>query len=220
MKKRKEMKSFLIIGMGSFGHHLCKGLNRKPCEIMVVDRDAEAMEDVLALGVSGRVGDCTNIEVLRSLSINLFDACFVCMGTNFKNSLQITSFLKELGAKKVYAKGDEDIQAKFLKRIGADEVIYPEKNVAEQIAIAVCSDHIIDCTPFVENYYIAEIQPLERWLGKTVLEENFRVQYHLNIIAVKRGDEVIPIPGAHYVFTADEHLMVLGHMDDIRKVAD
>src|SRR5699024_10458115 len=124
-------------------------LAENECEIMVVDKDSEAVEDVLPLGVSGRVGDCTNIDVLRSFSIDLFDACFVCMGTNFKNSLQIASFLKELGAKKVYAKADEDIQAKFLKRDGADVVIYPEKNVAEQIAIAASSDNIFDCIPFV-----------------------------------------------------------------------
>ena len=177
------------------------------------------MEDVLPLGVSGRVGDCTNIDVLRSFSIDLFDACFVCMGTNFKNSLQIASFLKELGAKKVYAKADEDIQAKFLKRNGADVVIYPEKNVAEQIAIAASSDNIFDCIPFVEDYYIAEIRPMERWLGRTVLDVNFRARYNLNIVAVKQGEGVIPIPGPNYVFNEDEHIMVLGHINDIRRVA-
>ncbi len=202
-----EMKSFLIIGMGSFGHHLCRSLAENECEIMVVDKDSEAVEDVLPLGVSGRVGDCTNIDVLRSFSIDLFDACFVCMGTNFKNSLQIASFLKELGAKKVYAKADEDIQAKFLKRNGADVVIYPEKNVAEQIAIAASSDNIFDCIPFVEDYYIAEIRP------------NFRARYNLNIVAVKQGENVIPIPGPNYVFNEDEHIMVLGHINDIRRVA-
>ena len=214
-----EMKSFLIIGMGSFGHHLFRSLAENECEIMVVEKDSEAVEDVLPLGVSGRVGDCTNIDVLRSFSIDLFDACFVCMGTNFKNSLQIASFLKELGAKKVYAKADEDIQAKFLKRNGADVVIYPEKNVAEQIAIAASSDNIFDCIPFVEDYYIAEIRPMERWLGRTVLDVNFRARYNLNIVAVKQGEGVIPIPGPNYVFNEDEHIMVLGHINDIRRVA-
>ena len=147
------MKSFLIIGMGSFGHHLCRSLAKNECEIMVVDTDSAAVEDV---------------------------------------------------------------QAKFLKRNGADEVIYPEKNVAEQIAIEACSDNIFDCIPFVEDYYIAEIQPVQRWLGRTVVDVNFRVRYNLNIVAIKRGEEVFPVPGAQYVFSAEEHLMVLGHIDDIR----
>lgn len=214
------MKSFLIVGMGSFGHHLCQCLAENDCEIIVVDKDASAVEDVLSLGVSARIGDCTNLDVLRSFGINLFDVCFVCMGTNFKNSLQITSFLKELGAKKVFAKADEDIQAKFLKHIGADKVIYPEKNVAQQLAISVNLDNIFDLIPFAENYYIVEIQPLAVWVGKTVIDVNFRAKYKLNIIAVKQGDEVIPLPSADYVFAKEEHLMVLGHMDDIRKVVD
>lgn len=214
------MKSFLIIGMGSFGHHLCQSLTQYDCEIMVVDNDPTAVENVLSLGVSARIGDCTNVEVLRSFSIGLFDACFVCMGTNFKNSLQITSFLKELGAKKVYAKADEDIQAKFLQRNGADEVIYPERHISEQLAMKVCSDFVFDCMPLVENYYIAEIQPQPQWIGRSIIEVNFRVKYHLNIVAVKCGEEIKPISGAHYVFAEDEHIMVLGHMDDIWKVTN
>ena len=108
---------------------------------------------------------------------------------------------------------------KFLKRNGADVVIYPEKNVAEQIAIAASSDNIFDCIPFVEDYYIAEIRPMERWLGRTVLDVNFRARYNLNIVAVKQGEGVIPIPGPNYVFNEDEHIMVLGHINDIRRVA-
>lgn len=214
------MKSFLIIGMGSFGHHLCHSLSQYDCEIMVVDSDPTAVEDVLSLGVSARIGDCTNVEVLRSFSINLFDACFVCMGTNFKNSLQISSFLKELGAKKVYSKADEDIQAKFLKRNGADEVIYPEHHIAEQLAMKVCSDSVFDCMPLVENYYIAEIQTQPQWIGHSILEVNFRARYNLNIVAVKCGEEIKPISGTQYIFAAEEHLMVLGHMDDIWKVTN
>ncbi len=214
------MKSFLIIGMGSFGHHLCQSLAQYECEILVVDSDPSAVEDVLSLGVSARIGDCTNVEVLRSFSINLFDACFVCMGTNFKNSLQISSFLKELGAKKVYAKADEDIQAKFLKRNGADEVIYPERHISEQLAMKVCSDFVFDCMPLVENYYIAEIKTQPQWIGHSIVEINFRAKYNLNIVAIKCEEEIKPVSGANYIFTENEHLMVLGHMDDIWKVTN
>ncbi len=91
--------------------------------------------------------------------------------------------------------------------------------VAEQIAIAASSDNIFDCIPFVEDYYIAEIRPMERWLGRTVVDVNFRARYNLNIVAVKQGEGVIPIPGPNYVFNEDEHIMVLGHINDIRRVA-
>ncbi|MEA5056379.1 MAG: TrkA family potassium uptake protein [Anaerotignum propionicum] len=212
------MKSFLIIGMGSFGHHLCRSLERQNCEIMIVDERQEYLEDMLPYVTSAKIGDCTNPEVLRSFDIMSFDACFVSVGGSFQNSLQITSLLKELGAKKVYSKADEDIQAKFLLRNGADEVIYPEKDGAERIAIRVSSDNILDSIEISEGYYIMEIQPRREWFGKTIHELNFRKKYRLNIMAVKRGKELFPMPGLNYEFSEGEHLMVLGHIDDIRKV--
>ena len=108
------MKSFLIIGMGSFGHHLCRKLCEQKCEIMIVDERADALEDMLPYVTSAKIGDCTNIDVLQSFGIHHFDACFVCVGSKFQDSLEITSLLKEIGAKKVFSKAEEDLQAKFL----------------------------------------------------------------------------------------------------------
>lgn len=212
------MKSFLVIGMGSFGHHLCRSLAEQNCEIMIVDQDSENLEDMLPYVTSAKIGDCTNPEVLRSFDVASFDACFVCMGTNFQNSLQITSLLKELGAKMVYSKADEDIQAKFLLRNGADEVIYPEKDGAERIAIRASSDSIFDCIEISDDFYIMEIQLLPEWIGMTIRELDFRSKYSMNIMATKIGKQIIPMPGPDHAFREEEHLMVLGHVDDIRKV--
>ena len=213
------MKSFLIIGMGSFGHHLCHALAEQKCEVMVVDRVSETLEDVLPLVVSAKVGDCTNEEVLRSFSVESFDACFVCMGdNNVLGSLEITSLLKELGAKKVFSKADDDVQAKFLLRNGADEVIYPEQEVAVSLAVSESSDSIFDCIRLTADYSIYELQPMDRWLGKSLKELNFRVKYHLTIIAAIRDGVIRPNLSPDYVFKADEHLLVLGRIEDIRKV--
>ncbi|MCI9317571.1 MAG: TrkA family potassium uptake protein [Oscillospiraceae bacterium] len=213
------MKSFLIIGMGSFGHHLCHALAEQKCEVMVVDRVSETLEDVLPLVVSAKVGDCTNEEVLRSFSVESFDACFVCMGdNNVLGSLEITSLLKELGAKKVFSKADDDVQAKFLLRNGADEVIYPEQEVAVSLAVSESSDSIFDCIHLTADYSIYELQPMDRWLGKSLKELNFRVKYHLTIIAAMRDGVIRPNLSPDYVFKADEHLLVLGRIEDIRKV--
>ena len=213
------MKSFLIIGMGSFGHHLCRALAEQKCEVMVVDRVSETLEDVLPLVVSAKVGDCTNEEVLRSFSVESFDACFVCMGdNNVLGSLEITSLLKELGAKKVFSKADDDVQAKFLLRNGADEVIYPEQEVAVSLAVSESSDSIFDCIHLTADYSIYELQPMDRWLGKGLKELNFRVKYHLTIIAAMRDGVIRPNLSPDYVFKADEHLLVLGRIEDIRKV--
>ena len=214
------MKSFLIIGAGTFGHHLCRQLARQDCEIMIADRQEELMEDLLPLVVSAKIADCTNPEALRSFDIPSFDACFVCLGGNFQNSLEVTSLLKELGAKKVFSKADEYVQAKFLLRIGADEVISPERDVAERIAVRESSDSIFDCLPLSPEYAIYEIAPNRSWLGKTIVELNFRSAYSLSILGVKKDGVLDMMPGIQYTFRADEHLIVLGRIDDIRRAID
>lgn len=213
------MKSFLIVGMGPFGHHLCRALADQKCEVMVADQVSDTLEDLLPLVVSAKVGDCTNEEVLRSFDIPSFDACFVCLGdSNVLGSLQITSLLKELGAKKVFSKADDDVQAKFLLRNGADHVIYPEQEAAVNLAISESSDSIFDCISLTDEYSIYELQPMDRWIGKSLKELNFRVKYNLTVIAVMRDGIIRPTLSPDYTFKADEHLLVLGRIEDIRKV--
>ena len=177
------------------------------------------IEGIPVMVVSAKVGDCTNEEVLRSFSVESFDACFVCLGdNNVLGSLQITSLLKELGAKKVFSKADDDVQAKFLLRNGADSVIYPEREAALRLAVSESSDSIFDCIPLTSDHSIYELEPMDRWIGKSLKELNFRVKYHLTVVGVKRGDVVIPNLSPDYAFRKDEHLLVLGRIEDIRKV--
>lgn len=213
------MKSFLIIGMGHFGHHLCKSLAETDCEIMIVDKDEAAIEDMLPYVVSAKIGDCTNLEVLKTFDIPSFDTCFVCIGENFQNSLEITSLLKdECGAKRVISKADRDIQEKFLLKNGADEVIYPEKNMAERYAVTESSEHIFNFIDLGSDYSIYEIDVQDRWVGKTVKELNFRVKYNLVVLATKKGEDVNPVISGERRFEKDEHLLVLGKEEDVHKV--
>ena len=129
------MKSVLIIGLGRFGHHLCIDMANRGNEVMVIDKDEKKTPDLLEYATAVRVGDCTNEEVLRSLGVGNFDLCFVCIGSNFQSSLEITSLVKELGAKHVVSKANRDIHAKFLLRNGADEVFYPDRDIAERLAV-------------------------------------------------------------------------------------
>ena len=214
------MKSFLVIGAGTFGHHLCHEFARQKCEVMVVDRNPKPLEDLVNTVTSAKIADCANIETLRSFDIPSFDACFVSVGRNFQYSLEITSLLKELGAKKVFSKADEDIQAKFLLRIGADEVVYPEKDMAKRIAIAESSDSIFDCMPLTADYGIYEITVPKKWVGKTVVKLDVRRKYNLSILALKIGAQLRPLPPVDHVFNETEHLMVLGRDEDIRRVID
>ena len=213
------MKSILIIGMGKFGHHLCSNLAKLENEIMIVDEKEEMLEDLLPIVTSAKIGDCTNEEVLRSLGIRNFDICFVCIGTNFQSSLEITSLIKEMGAKYVISKANRDIHAKFLLRNGADEVIYPDRDIAEKLAVRVSANHVFDYIELTDEYSIYETPPLPQWVGKSIKDSDIRRLYGISVIAVKSPDGHMRfMPGADHVIAGDTHLMVIGKQEDAEKI--
>ncbi len=209
------MKSMLVIGAGRFGTYLIKALAKLGNEIMLVDRDEKAMEDLIDIVSSAKIGDCTSETVLRSLNVQDFDACFVCISDDFQSSLEITSLLKDLGARYVISKADRDIHAKFLLRNGADRVVYPDRDIAEKVAVAYSSDQVFDYIDLADGYSIYEISPEPKWIGRTVGEVNVRKKYRFNIIAVKNEAGLSMNIGPNYTFRADEHLLVIGQDDDI-----
>lgn len=210
------MKSFMIIGMGRFGHYLCRELSALGNEILAVDVVEEQLEPCLSLVTSAQIGDCTRQEVMQELGVRNFDACFVCIGTNFQNSLEITSLLKEMGAKKVVSRASTDVQAKFLLRNGADEVVYPERDIAERIAKKSSANHVFD---FVDlgAYGIYEVLPLKSWVGKSIRELNVRVSYNISILGIRGKDGSLVMPDAEYCFHEDDHMMVMGSDADLAR---
>lgn len=213
------MKSILIIGMGKFGHHLCMNLAELGNEIMIVDEREEVIDDLLPFVTSAKIGDCTNEDVLRSLGISNFDICFICIGTNFQSSLEITSMVKELGAKCVISKANRDMHAKFLLRNGADEVIYPDRDISEKLAARVSANHVFDYIELTDEYSIYEIPIVKSWIGKSIGELDIRAKYHVNILGTKQDGKLDLLPGASYVFGGEEeHLMVLGNKAAMEKL--
>ena len=213
------MKSFLIVGAGTLGHHLVEEFEKLNCETMVVDMNEQSLQDLMDIATSCRIADCTNEEALRSLGVDSFDCCFVCVGGNFQQSLVITSALKENGAKKVYALADEDVQAKFLLRNGADEVIFPQRDVCRNIALSESSDSLFDCIRLTEDYGVYEIEPLRTWIGKSLRTAQMRNTHGLMVLAVKRNGSIEMQPDADYVIAAGDHLLVLGKEEMVKKVA-
>lgn len=205
--------------MGRFGHHITRNLAEQGGEVMIVDTDQSKMEDLLPLVTSAKIGDCTNEEVLKTLGVKNFDMCIVCIGTNFQSSLEITSLLKEMGAKHVVSKATRDIHAKFLLRNGADEVIYPDRDIAEKLAVSYSSDGIFDYIELGGNYAIYEIPVLKEWVGHSIRELNFRSRYNVNILGTKAGeDKTSLMPTADYVFEGNVHLLVVGPREDVQKI--
>lgn len=209
------MKSILIIGLGRFGHHLCENLVRMGNQVMIVDEKESVMEDLLFLATSAKIGDCTNEDVLKSLGVKNFDLCFVCIGSNFQSSLEITSLLKEMGAKYVISKANRNIHAKFLLRNGADEVIYPDRDIAEKLAVRYSTNHIYDYVELSGEYSVYEIQPLPEWIGKSIRELDIRKRYKINILGTKINKKMELILDVNYKFKQAEHLMVICTKKDL-----
>lgn len=210
------MKSFLIIGLGRFGHYLCRQLAELGNEILAVDAVEERLEPCLPLVTSAQIGDCTKPEVLRELGVRNFDSCFVCIGTNFQSSLEITSLLKELGVKRVVSRASTDVQAKFLLRNGADEVVYPERDMAEKVAKKSSANHVFD---FVDlgDYGIYEVLPPKSWVDKSIRELNVRVNYNVSILGVREKDGSMRMPDAEYRFQGEDHMLVMGSDKDLAR---
>ncbi len=211
----RNMKTILVIGIGKFGHHLVNKLLSLGNEVMIVDINEDHIRDMFSLVTSARVGDCTNPEVLKSIGLGNFDDVIICIGENFQNSLEITSLVKELGAKRVISMASRDIQAKFLLRNGADEVIYPDRDVASNFAIKVSANHVFDYIELTSEYSIYEIPVIDEWVGCTIRDADVRARYNVNIIGIVSQGECNIMPAVDYVFNKDDHIQVLGRKEDI-----
>ena len=212
------MKSILVIGLGRFGRHLAKKMMDLGNDVMIVDKDAEIIEHYSMTFTDSQIADCTNSAVLRSLGVHHFDFCFVCIGGDFHSSLVITALLKELKAKYVVAKAKQDIQADLLSRIGADEVIYPEREMAETLAVRYSANNLFDYIELTEEYGIFEISVPTSWIGRSIKELDVRRKYRINIIGIKYEDELKLLPGADYCFKEEDHIMLIGKRDEMDKL--
>ena len=213
------MKSVLIVGLGRFGSHLCRELIKQKNEIMIIDKTEDAVSGLAPYVSNALIADCTKKEVLESVGVDSFDICFVCIGDDFQSSLEITCLLDELGAKKVVSLSKREIDTKFLLRNGADEVIHPDKDMAERCSIRYSNDNIFDYIELEQDYSIYEIRPIKEWIGKSLRESDIRAKYKVSVIGIINASGDLNItPSPDYPIAADDHLMVISHKNDIEKI--
>lgn len=210
-------KSVLLIGVGRFGKHIASRLRELNHEVLAIDKSEERIEVVMPFVTAAQIGDSTNEEFLRSLGVNNFDVCIVAIGKNFQNSLETASLLKELGGKLVVARASRDVQAKFLLRNGADEVVYPEKQLAKWTAIRYSADHILDYIQLDNNYSIFEVTIPQNWIGYKVGEIDIRKKYNINILAMKKDGEMDLAITPDTVLSEDKTMLVLGEFKALQK---
>lgn len=215
------MKSVLIIGVGQFGKVLAHGLLKRNNQVMLVDVDEENIGKLLPEGAQGKIADCTNPSVLKELGVSEYDICFVCLGdAYFKENLEITTLLKENGAKYVVSKSNHDLHSRVLLKVGADEVVYPDKEIAEDCAVKYSSESIFNCIQITPDCSVYEVAPIKKWIGKTLAASQIRQEYKVNVIAIKyKNGDINMNPGPNDIITEDMHLHVFGSTEDLDRIA-
>ena len=209
--------TFLVIGLGRFGSNLALRLMELGNEVMVIDTDEEAVNHIAPQVTQAKIGNCMDEEVLRSLEPSSFDFCFVCISDNFQSSLEVTSLLKEMGAPMVVAKADRDLHARLLLKIGADEVVFPERDMARRTAVRFSVNGALEYIELAPGYAIMELDVPDHWAGQTILDLDIRKKYNVNVIGRKENGAILPID-ASFVFAADTHIMVAGRSNDVARM--
>ena len=211
------MKSILLIGTNRLGSLLVREFHKLGHQVMAVDKNEARINSVLPFVTDAQIGDSTNAAFLRSLGVASFDVCIVTIGGDFQSSLETTSLLKELGGKLVVARADREVQAKFLLRNGADEVISPEKQVAEWAAIRYASDHVLDYVKLDEDHAIFEVAVPKEWDKNSIEQINIRKQYGINILGVREEGRMNLSVTPETVLSNNMTMLVLGEKRAIQR---
>jgi len=211
------MKSVLLIGLGRFGRGVAEKLNELHHQVLAVDRNEERVNEALPLVTDAQIGDATSEAFLRSLGVDNFDVCIVTIGEDFQSSLETTCLLKELGAKKVVSRASREVHRKFLLRNGADDVVYPEGQLAAWTAIRHTTDHVLDYIALDSEYAIYDLQVPADWHGKTVGGLDIRKKYNLNLLAARENGKASMAVTSETVLRENQTILVLGKWKDVQK---
>lgn len=211
------MKSILLIGLGRFGRYIAMKLNELDHQVLAVDESEERVNETLPYVTHVQIGDSTNREFLASLGVAHFDACIVAIGDNFQNSLETVWLLRELGARKVIARASQELQEKFLLKNGADEVVYPEKQLASWTAIRCASRHVLEYIELDDRNAILELEVPEQWYGKTIVQLDVRRRYGISILGVRSHGKLNMTVLPDMTLDQSQSILVLGEEKAIQK---
>ncbi|MBQ8821911.1 MAG: TrkA family potassium uptake protein [Lachnospiraceae bacterium] len=210
-----NVKSILIIGLGRFGRHMAVKFQEAGHEVLAVDSSEERADAAVGIVQNILIGDATDERFMESLGISNFDLAVIAIGESFQSVLEITVNLKDLNCKYIVARATRDVHKKLLLRNGADYVVYAEREVAERLAIKFGADNIFDYIEITPEIGIYEIAMPKKWVGKSMKELSIRNKYHVSVLAIKRGEQIFPLPSPDHVFEERESVMVMGSADHI-----
>ena len=211
------MKNVLLIGLGRFGRHMAQTLSDLHHQVLVIDRNEHKVQEAMNYATNAEIGDATDPALIRALGVKDFDLCVVTMSHDLQASLEITALLKKEGAPFVLVRVSRDAHAQFLLSCGADEIIYPEKQMAEWAAVRYSDDHVFDYNRLSPEHAIYETEIPESWVGHTIVDLSVRQRYHLNILAIRRNGTVDPMPSPSCRFAKGDHVILLGSDRDVQR---
>lgn len=217
--RKNEKKQFIVLGIGSFGKSLAIALSKMGYDVLAVDKRDDVVADIAPYVTQAVTADATDEDVLESLGIRNFDVAVVSIGQNVRDSILVAVQCKEFGVPYVMAKAIDDLHAKVLRKVGADKVVFPERDMGQRMARALLRPNYIDMIDLEDDYQMVEISAPQSWCGKTLAELNIRRNYSVNVIAVHRGHTFIVSPAADEQFMAGDELLVLGRTDDIDAIS-
>nr|MDH3176674.1 TrkA family potassium uptake protein [Bacillus pumilus] len=208
-------KEYAVIGLGRFGGSICKALSEEGLEVMAMDMNEDRVNEYAKIASHAVIGDSTDENVLKNLGIRNFDHVIVAIGENIQASILTTIMLKELGVKMVTVKAQNDYHEKVLNKIGADRIVHPERDMGRRIAHKIISNNVLDYLELSDEYSLIEIVANSRLAGHSLLDLDIRARYGINIVAIKRGKEVIVSPPADEMIQKEDILIVIGAVADI-----
>lgn len=211
-------RQFAVLGLGRFGQSLVKTLTENDCDVLCCDKNIEIVNEMSKYGCHAIQADVTDAHVLDQFGINNFDVVVVAIGENMEGSILATMLAKDMGAKLVIAKAKNDMQRSILKKVGADRVVLPERDMGARIANTLITTNVIDYINLSDKFAIAEIEPHSKWTDKTLAESNARAKYGINIVAIKRRDKIIVSPSPNEIIDKEDILVVVGETDAVQKI--
>ena len=214
---KSTRKQYLVLGLGRFGDSLARNLCKLGHEVLAVDKDTELVEALAPYVTQAVQADATEEAALEALGIRNFDAAIVAIG-NVRDSILVSVLCKEAGVPYVVAKAVDELHAKVLRKVGVDRVIYPERDMAEKLAVRCSANNLYDFIELTADYSIFEIPALPDWVGKTIGAINIRRKYDMNVLTIKKNGSEIIMPTADYQFDRDDHVIVLGKKNDVLRL--
>lgn len=214
------MRRVIVIGLGIFGFNIAKDLFENGMEVIAVDKNKEVIQKIKDFSTKAILADATDKEIMESIGIQEDDVVIVSFGEDLAASTLTTLHLKEMKVKDIVVKAPNEDHKHILEKVGATEVIIPEKEMADKVAKSLVSPNVLDYIPLSEGYTISEIVPPAGFFGKTIGDLHLRSKYHIEVIAVREllPDRLRMVPRADFVIKDSDVLVVIGKEEDIQKI--